>query len=215
MRLKTDRLQEGPYWNSKIGILPVSYLSGHGLYRGGQPLHRHVRPHYGRDCHGPKKRSCSASPVLISFRQDYNIHCFGRRNGVCGSFTRVTDFMLNLQHIILVGTGFLIIIMGLTMMGAFPSIRFLDSGYTGGGFVAQRFKKIIQSDKTVSYLPMGLLLGFLPCGPVYVALTAAAGTGMNAQSPVRGMLSGMIIMACFGIGTARHCLCWERSHRLK
>ena len=50
----------------------------------------------------------------------------------------------------------------------------------------------------MSYRPsaryaLGLVLGLLPCGLVYGALAAAAGTG--------GMLDGALAMAAFGAGT--------------
>ena len=53
----------------------------------------------------------------------------------------------------------------------------------------------------LAYLPLGLLLGLLPCGPVYTALLAAARAGMEAGSPTAGALTGMALMSAFGIGT--------------
>jgi len=46
-----------------------------------------------------------------------------------------------------------------------------------------------------------LLLGLLPCGPVYTALLAAAGAGMNAAGTPEGVIKGMGVMMSFGIGT--------------
>jgi sulfite exporter TauE/SafE len=51
------------------------------------------------------------------------------------------------------------------------------------------------------YLPIGLLLGLLPCGPVYTALLAAARSGMEARTTLSGVLSGAGLMLCFGLGT--------------
>jgi sulfite exporter TauE/SafE len=50
-------------------------------------------------------------------------------------------------------------------------------------------------------LPIGLLLGLLPCGPVYTALIAAAGAGMKAGSIMEGITKGIAVMLLFGIGT--------------
>ena len=121
--------------------------------------------------------------------------------GAAGSFTRVAEWLLGWQHVILVGTGVMVCCMGLAMTGLFPKIRFMREDYAGGGWVAKIAARLIKREQTLAYFPVGLLLGFLPCGPVYVALTAAAGAGMNANTAVSGVVSGMGIMACFGIGT--------------
>ncbi|MEE8541994.1 MAG: sulfite exporter TauE/SafE family protein, partial [Desulfobacterales bacterium] len=41
----------------------------------------------------------------------------------------------------------------------------------------------------------------LPCGPVYTALIASAGAGVDAQSAFSGFVSGSGVMIAFGIGT--------------
>ena len=50
-------------------------------------------------------------------------------------------------------------------------------------------------------LRFALLLGLLPCGPVYTALLAAAGAGMHTENMLQGILKGMGVMFCFGLGT--------------
>ena len=46
-----------------------------------------------------------------------------------------------------------------------------------------------------------MLLGLLPCGPVYTALLAAARAGMEARSTLEGFLIGVGLMLSFGLGT--------------
>jgi sulfite exporter TauE/SafE len=46
-----------------------------------------------------------------------------------------------------------------------------------------------------------MLLGLLPCGPVYTALLAAARAGMEAQNTVEGFFIGVGLMLSFGLGT--------------
>ena len=58
-----------------------------------------------------------------------------------------------------------------------------------------------RSRSTVSYYGIGLLLGLLPCGPVYTVLIAAARAGMEASTTRSGCLRGMALMFAFGIGT--------------
>lgn len=47
--------------------------------------------------------------------------------------------------------------------------------------------------KTITYLGIGMLNGFLPCGLVYIAISAAILSG--------GALSGGLLMFAFGVGT--------------
>ena len=70
-----------------------------------------------------------------------------------------------------------------------------------GGFIARSFQRLSKVKSTAAYFPIGLLLGLLPCGPVYTALLAAAGAGMKAGDPVTAIIKGMGVMVCFGLGT--------------
>ena len=60
---------------------------------------------------------------------------------------------------------------------------------------------MLKVQSTLIYFPLGLLLGLLPCGPVYTALLGAARVGMDAASTHHGVLAGMGLMAAFGLGT--------------
>ena len=53
----------------------------------------------------------------------------------------------------------------------------------------------------IIYLPLGLLLGLLPCGPVYTALLGSVRAGMDTGSAYHAMLTGMGLMGAFGLGT--------------
>jgi uncharacterized protein len=53
-----------------------------------------------------------------------------------------------------------------------------------------------------AYYPMGIVLGFLPCGLTYTALLAAARADMEAPHPFAGMLQGALMMMLFGTGTS-------------
>ncbi len=75
-----------------------------------------------------------------------------------------------------------------------------DSVYEGQGIIV-RCPSGRRTWKAIVYLPLGLLLGLLPCGPVYTALIASARAGMAADSSLQSFLSGMGLMLAFGIGT--------------
>ncbi len=62
-----------------------------------------------------------------------------------------------------------------------------------GRFLARPFKAFASGTSRFSAFPLGLCLGFLPCGLVYGPLMVAAGSG----NPLRGGA----IMAALGLGT--------------
>jgi len=95
----------------------------------------------------------------------------------------------------------MIIVMALAMSGWLPLGKIFGDYYNPEGFVVKGFQRLSRIDSVSAYFPVGLLLGLLPCGPVYTALLAAAGAGMNTESMLQGVVKGMGVMFCFGIGT--------------
>ena len=71
----------------------------------------------------------------------------------------------------------------------------LAAGVTSpvSGVVSRLAGPFASSSQPVDRYALGLLLGFLPCGLLYGALAAAAGTGSAPQ--------GALAMAAFGLGT--------------
>jgi sulfite exporter TauE/SafE len=121
--------------------------------------------------------------------------------GVAGSFTAVSAKIVGLQQGALIATGVLIVVMGLAMNEWLPFGKyFRRENHTGGIFV-RGFSKLSAIKSTYAYFPIGLLLGLLPCGPVYTALIAAAGTGIGSPNVLYGFLSGAGLMVAFGLGT--------------
>ena len=122
--------------------------------------------------------------------------------GATASFTRFTENIDGLQKAVMVAAGLMIIFMGLAMTGWIRSNRLFGNVTPLNRFVSNAFKRLLHRDRSaLAYLPVGLVLGLLPCGPVYTALLAAARAGMDAGSTPAGVVSGMGIMLCFGLGT--------------
>ncbi len=121
--------------------------------------------------------------------------------GGTGSFVRVTSGIAGLQKGVMIFTGLMIIIMGLGMSGSISLGRVFGDHYSPKGIINRGFRKLSGVRSTAIYLPTGLLLGLLPCGPVYTALIAASRVGMEIQNPLKAVLSGMGLMLFFGIGT--------------
>lgn len=115
--------------------------------------------------------------------------------GAAGSFAAVAARMEGAQQWVMVGAGALMAFMGLSVF---------VSGGSGGllGVIERRNAPVLRAARrlmgargvVLKFLPLGLVMGLLPCGLSYTVLVAAAGTG----SPVKGGLT----MLCFGIGTA-------------
>jgi sulfite exporter TauE/SafE len=118
-----------------------------------------------------------------------------------GSFTMVAAHIEHLQKGVMIFAGALIVLMGLAMAGWLPIGRIFGDHSGPGGWISKRFARLLKIKSTIVYLPLGLLLGLLPCGPVYTALLGSARAGMDTGSACHGILTGMGLMATFGLGT--------------
>lgn len=120
--------------------------------------------------------------------------------GFTGSFLDVAAAIAPYQRAVLTATGVLIALAGLILGGWLP-----------GGSAAARLGRpgffpkacrLLAGDATPgAHFPLGLVLGFLPCGLVYAALLAAAREGMEAGDHGGGFFRGFLVMALFGAGT--------------
>ena len=121
--------------------------------------------------------------------------------GATGSFSMVASNIAGIQQGALIFAGVVIIVMALAMSGWLPLGKIFADECNPTGFVARGFQKLSRLDSVAAYFPVGLLLGLLPCGPVYTALLAAAGAGMNTATTLEGVIKGMGVMFFFGMGT--------------
>jgi sulfite exporter TauE/SafE len=97
---------------------------------------------------------------------------------------------------VLIFAGVLVLLMGLAMGGWIRFGRMFGDGDSSSRVFSKWFHRLSAAKSPIVYLPLGLLLGLLPCGPVYSALIASA-----ADSFLQSFLSGMGFMLAFGIGT--------------
>jgi hypothetical protein len=121
--------------------------------------------------------------------------------GATGSFTLVTANIASLQKGVMILAGIFIIAMGLAMAGLIPLGSIFGDYCNPQGFLGRGFRKLSETKSIATYFPLGMLLGLLPCGPVYTALLAAARAGMEVQSTFKGSLIGAGLMLSFGLGT--------------
>ena len=117
-----------------------------------------------------------------------------------GSFTMVASRIALIQKGVLIFSGGLIIFMGLLMGSRMMKFSCFQNGTSLQSFFSRTFGSLTGLKSTPAYFPLGLILGLLPCGPVYTVLIASARAGMEVGI-YKGFMNGMVLMLFFGIGT--------------
>ncbi|MCL5022790.1 MAG: sulfite exporter TauE/SafE family protein [Nitrospirae bacterium] len=164
---------------------------------------------------GPVVAACSLNlgsrrivpHLLYNLGRTCTYALLGGLTGLTGSLVRVAGPLGCFQNITLAVAGAGMIVMALSVGRWFP---FPGSGGRGGKgstnlivrFLHRMIRFISGTRTAGAYFPMGLVLGFLPCGLLYTALIAAAGAGAGARNQAEGFLHGMALLLLFGIGTA-------------
>jgi len=114
--------------------------------------------------------------------------------GWIGSLLSETRSFSIASHAILILADIFVILIGLRTGGLFKRLRSIRlempgsvQAMTGAVVMLQRLPEVIAA------FPIGLVMGFLPCGFLYAIALAAAGRG--------DALQGGFIMLAFGLGT--------------
>ena len=148
-----------------------------------------------------KERSILVPQLLYHLGRIVTYAVLGGIVAAAGSLTMVAANIESIQKSVMIFSGALIMLMGLAMAGWIPFGKVFGDHSNPGGIISKGFAKMLKVKSTMVYLPLGLLLGLLPCGPVYTALLGAARTGMEGNTIYHGLLTGMGLMAAFGLGT--------------
>jgi len=110
--------------------------------------------------------------------------------GLTGSFVNIAGEMTGFQNAVALIAGLIMIFMGISISGITGGTAWLERR---NSLILRAGKNLLHGETSWLYYPLGALFGFLPCGLSYTVFMAAAGTG--------DMLSGMLTMFFFGIGT--------------
>lgn len=118
----------------------------------------------------------------------------GAAVGWLGSVLAYANHFHGVMRLALVGSDLFIIVIGLGTAGLFQRLNLMQLNLPGmvpaiggGALMLNRWPSVLTA------LPLGLLMGFLPCGFLYsMAITAA-----QTASMTKGSLS----LLCFGLGT--------------
>jgi sulfite exporter TauE/SafE len=148
-----------------------------------------------------KERNIFVPQLLYHLGRITTYAILGGAMAAAGSFIMVAAPIARLQKGVMVFAGALIVLLGLAMAGWLPIGRIFGNHSSPGRWISKGFGRLLKVKSAIVYLPLGLLLGLLPCGPVYTALLGAARVGMEGNTIYQGMLNGMGLMAAFGMGT--------------
>ena len=114
--------------------------------------------------------------------------------GALGSFSSLLSRTGRIQAMLMVGAGILMIGTGLALAGLMQHWSpFKPKAATPQAWLARGFQHVTRLPRPARALPLGALLGFLPCGLIYAMLGKAASSGSAA--------SGALVMLAFGMGT--------------
>jgi sulfite exporter TauE/SafE len=118
----------------------------------------------------------------------------GTAAGALGSLSSLLSKTGKVQAILMVAAGLLMISTGLALAGVMRHWSPFKSGAAQPSpWLARGFAQVMRLPKPIRALPLGGLLGFLPCGLIYAMLGKAASSG--------SAIYGAFVMLAFGLGT--------------
>lgn len=142
------------------------------------------------------------APQLFYHLGRITTYCLiGGVTGLAGSFVGVASHIESFQRIMMTATGLLIVLAGLILGGWIPALRVPEGEAATGRITGKIARLASEGGSPGAFFPLGLALGFLPCGLVYGALLSSARVGMEAGNHAEGFLKGLFMMVLFGIGT--------------
>jgi len=115
---------------------------------------------------------------------------YGAIFGFIGS---VVTFSHTTSGLLLIVTGTMMVLVGLSLMGKIRFLTILEHSCSKSTLYQKTFKKLLSSNSIMSFYLLGALNGLLPCGFVYAFAIMAAGTG--------SALWGATVMLIFGLST--------------
>lgn len=114
----------------------------------------------------------------------------GSLMGFTGTFLGTAGKIAGVQGAVQIFAGIFMIVMGLDITGLLSLTGFIERR---NSLILKAVRVVAEGDSLWRYYPLGLLLGFLPCGLAYSIFIGAAGAG--------GVLQAMLYVFSFGIGT--------------
>ncbi len=136
------------------------------------------------------KAKQSISHILYSLGRVSTYVLLGAFFGFVGS---VVTFDNTTNGILLIVTGILMVLIGLSLSGKFKFLTSIEHSVSKTELYQKSFRKLLSSDSLFSFYFLGMLNGLLPCGFVYVFAITAASTA--------SAFWGAFVMLIFGLST--------------
>ena len=136
------------------------------------------------------KKIQAIAHLLYSFGRVTTYTILGALFGLVGG---VVTFDNLTSGIFLLITGFMMVLVGLSLMGKIRFLTILEHSCSKSPLYQNTFKSLLGSQSLFSFYLLGMLNGLLPCGFVYVFAITAASTG--------SALWGAFVMLIFGLST--------------
>ena len=128
--------------------------------------------------------------LLYSFGRISTYMILGALFGLVGG---VVTFDNLTSGIFLLLTGFMMVLVGLSLLGKIRFLTILEHTCSKSPLYQNTFKALLGSQSLFSFYLLGMLNGLLPCGFVYVFAITAARTG--------SAFWGAFVMLIFGLST--------------
>lgn len=136
------------------------------------------------------KKVQATAHLLYSFGRVTTYVILGFIFGAVGGVVTFDNFT---SGILLLTTGALMVLIGLSLTGKIKFLTMIECSVSKSPLYQKTFKSLIGSNSFTSFYLLGMLNGLLPCGFVYVFAITAASTG----SP----FWGAFVMLIFGLST--------------
>jgi sulfite exporter TauE/SafE len=115
----------------------------------------------------------------------------GALMGLTGSFVNVAGRLAGFADAVAILAGALMVLFGLGATGVSGSLERVTAGWSA--LLTSTARSILSGGSGAPLFPLGLALGFLPCGLSWTAFLGAAATG--------GPVPGFVAALAFGLGT--------------
>lgn len=142
----------------------------------------------------PAAKGASASVVLYNLGRVVTYTMIGGVVGALGGAVGGIGAVVRAQMWLALVAGLLMAFFGLALLRVIAQPRWMFA-IDGGKFpgVGPLLRGVVRERRAWMALPLGLVLGFLPCGLSLAAFTRALGAD--------GFIRGAMLVAAFGVGT--------------